>query len=70
MMVFSAVISNKGTIVDKLDKGVSGVLNSSIDMFYKSPTPYTTGGYFMPYYLALMLVFISVIVNLCIKRRL
>ena len=66
---FSAVISNKGTIVDKLDKGVSGVLNSSIDMFYKSPTPYTTGGYFMPYYLALMLVFISVIVNLCIKRR-
>ena len=67
---FSAVISNKGTIVDKLDKGVSGVLNSSIDLFYKSPTPYTTGGYFMPYYLALMLVFISVIVNLCIKRRL
>jgi apolipoprotein N-acyltransferase len=66
---FSAVISNKGTIVDKLDKGISGVLNSSIDTVYEPPTPYTTGGYFIPYYLALMLVLISVIVNLCIKRR-
>jgi len=66
---FSAVISNKGTIVDKLDKGVSGVLNISIDITYTPPPAYTTGGYNMPYYLALMLVFISVIINLCIKRR-
>jgi len=67
---FSAVISNKGTIVSLLDKGVSGVLNSSIDIAYNPPTPYILGGYFIPYYLALMLVFISVIINLCIKRRL
>ena len=65
---FSAVISNKGVIVDKMEKGISGVMNSRISTRYTAPTAYSSGGYFIPYVLALILTFLSAIINLCIKR--
>ena len=65
---FSAVIDNNGTIVDKLDKGESGVINSSIKLIEKR-TFYNIYGHFIPYLSALLIIFISVIINICLKRR-
>ena len=64
---FSAIIDNNGTIVDKLDKGVSGVLNSSIKL-EKTRTFYSKYGYYLPYLLALSILIFSVIINICSRK--
>tara|TARA_B100000767_G_scaffold69115_1_gene65714 strand:- start:404 stop:1876 length:1473 start_codon:yes stop_codon:yes gene_type:complete len=64
---FSAVIDNKGTIVDKLDKGISGLVTSRIGLINKT-TIYNNYGYYFPYLLALIIVFLSAIIKLCSKR--
>ena len=64
---FSAVIDNKGTIVDKLDKGITGLLNSRVRLMNET-TIYNSYGYYIPYLLALIIVFLSAIIKLCSKR--
>ena len=64
---FSAVIDNKGTIVDKLDKGITGLLNSRVSLMNET-TIYNSYGYYIPYLLALIIVFLSAIIKLCSKR--
>ena len=64
---FSAIIDNNGTIVDKLDKGVSGVLNSSIKL-EETRTFYSKYGYYLPYLLALSILIFSVIINICSRK--
>jgi apolipoprotein N-acyltransferase len=64
---FSAIIDNNGTIVDKLDKGVSGVLNSSIKL-EETRTIYSKYGYYLPYLLALSILIFSVIINICSRK--
>ena len=64
---FSAIIDNNGTIVDKLEKGISGVLNSSIRL-EKRRTIYSKYGYFLPYLVALLIILISAIINICSRK--
>ena len=65
---FSALIDNNGTIVDKLDKGVTGVLDGSI-MLLDKRTVYSQYGYYLPYILAFFILFISVILKLCLRKQ-
>ena len=65
---FSALIDNNGTIVDKLDKGVAGVLDGSI-MLLDKRTVYSQYGYYLPYILAFFILFISVILKLCLRKQ-
>jgi apolipoprotein N-acyltransferase len=53
---FSAVIDNKGTIVDILLKGEQGVLNQEIGI-NNSSTIYANFGYYVPYLSALVILF-------------
>jgi len=64
---FSAIIDNNGTIVDKLEKGISGVLNSSIRL-EKRRTIYSKYGYVLPYLVALLIILISAIINICSRK--
>jgi len=65
---FSALIDNNGTIVDKLEKGVTGVLDGSIILLDKR-TVYSQYGYYLPYILAVFILFISVILKLCLRKQ-
>jgi apolipoprotein N-acyltransferase len=64
----SAIISNKGTIVDKIDKNVSGVLNSGINYTYNR-TIYSHYGHHAPVIFALIVVLTSFIICLCTQRQ-
>ncbi|MBL32433.1 MAG: apolipoprotein N-acyltransferase [Gammaproteobacteria bacterium] len=52
---FSAIISNKGTIVDKLEKGDSNILEGYIDLINKSSF-YNKIGYIFSYLILLILI--------------
>tara|TARA_A200000113_G_scaffold169353_1_gene154222 strand:- start:531 stop:1982 length:1452 start_codon:yes stop_codon:yes gene_type:complete len=52
---FSAIISNKGTIVDKLEKGDSNILEGYIDLINKSSF-YNKIGYIFPYLISFILI--------------
>lgn len=65
---FSALIDNNGTIVDKLEKGATGVLDGSIILLDKR-TVYSQYGYYLPYILAVFILFISVILKLCLRKQ-
>ena len=58
---FSAVIDNKGTIVDLLSKGNQGVINQDVG-FTNTTTFYAVFGYYVPYLFALIYLF-SVIIR-------
>ena len=58
---FSAVIDNKGTIVDLLSKGNQGVINQDVGLT-NTTTFYTGFGYYVPYLIALIYLF-SVIIR-------
>ncbi len=64
----SAIISNKGTIVDKLEKGKSGVINSGVNIVQER-TIYNSYGYYLPYFLSILFLISSVIISVCIKQR-
>ena len=64
---FSAIIDNNGTIVTKIEKGDSSILNGSISSL-KERSFYNIYGYLIPYLFALIVILFSVIINLCTKR--
>ena len=64
----SAIITNNGTIVDKIDKSISGVINSGINFTYKRSL-YNIFGHYIPFIFALMMVLTSFIIDLCSKRK-
>ena len=64
----SAIITNNGTIVDKLDKNISGVINSGINFTYERSI-YNIFGHYIPFILALIMVLTSLIIYLCSKRK-
>jgi apolipoprotein N-acyltransferase len=64
----SAIITNNGTIVDKIDKNISGVINSGINLTYKRSL-YNIFGHYIPFILALIMVLTSFIIYLCSKRK-
>jgi apolipoprotein N-acyltransferase len=64
----SAIITNNGTIVDKIDKNISGVINSGINFTYKRSL-YNNFGHYIPFILALIMVLTSFIIDLCSKRK-
>ena len=63
---FSAIISNKGTIVDKLEKGDSNILEGYIDLINKSSF-YNKIGYIFPYLISFILISSSIIRFLWLK---
>ena len=63
---FSAIITNNGTIVDKLEKGITGVINSGINL-EKKRSFYNIYGYFIPYLLSILIILISAIMFKCRK---
>ena len=63
---FSAVIDNKGTIVDILLKGEQGVLNQEIGI-NNSSTIYANFGYYVPYLSALIILFSILFRNIWLK---
>ena len=63
---FSAIITNKGTIVDKLGKGVTGVINNGINI-EKDRSIYNIFGYFIPYIFSILIIVISAIMFKCRK---
>ena len=63
---FSAIITSNGTIVDKLEKGVTGVINSGINI-EKDRSFYNMYGYFIPYILSILIILISAIMFKCRK---
>ena len=65
---FSAVIDNKGTIVDFLDKGVQGFLDSNIST-KNLPTIYALYGYYVPYLFAIFYTIFSLGRFLWLKHR-
>ena len=64
----SAIISNNGTIVDKIDKNISGVINSGINFTYNRSI-YNIYGHYIPFILALIIVLTSLIIYTCSKRE-
>ena len=64
----SAIITNNGTIVDKIDKNISGVINSGIN-FTSKRSLYNIFGHYIPFILALIIVLTSFIINLCSQRK-
>ncbi len=65
---FSAVIDNKGTIVDIMLKGEQGVLNQEIGT-NNSSTIYAGFGYYVPYLSALIILFSILLKNIWLKFR-
>ena len=64
----SAIITNNGTIVDKIDKNISGVINSGINFTYKRSI-YNIFGHYIPFILASIIVLTSLIIYTCSKRK-
>ena len=65
---FSALIDNNGTIVDIIEKGVAGVLDGSITLL-DNRTIYSQYGYHIPYMLAFLILLISAIIKLCLRKQ-
>ena len=65
---FSAIITNNGTIVDKIDKGITGVINNGIDI-KKERSIYNIFGYSIPYIFSILIVLISAIIFKCRKTH-
>ena len=63
---FSAIITNNGTIVDIIEKGITGVINSGINI-EKERSIYNIYGYFIPYLLSILIIVISAIMFKCRK---
>ena len=63
---FSAIITNNGTIVDIIEKGITGVINSGINV-EKDRSFYNVYGYFIPYILSILIILISAIMFKCRK---
>tara|TARA_X000001036_G_scaffold13591_1_gene11591 strand:+ start:396 stop:1871 length:1476 start_codon:yes stop_codon:yes gene_type:complete len=63
---FSAIITNNGTIVDIIEKGITGVINSGINI-EKERSLYNIYGYFIPYLLSILIIVISAIMFKCRK---
>ena len=63
---FSAIITSNGTIVDKIEKGITGVINSGINI-EKDRSFYNVYGYFIPYILSILIILISAIMFKCRK---
>jgi apolipoprotein N-acyltransferase len=63
---FSAIITNNGTIVDKIEKGITGVINSGINV-ENDRSFYNVYGYFIPYILSILIILISAIMFKCRK---
>ncbi|MDC1099887.1 apolipoprotein N-acyltransferase [Gammaproteobacteria bacterium] len=63
---FSAIITNNGTIVDIIGKGITGVINSGINI-EKERSLYNIYGYFIPYLLSILIIVISAIMFKCRK---
>jgi apolipoprotein N-acyltransferase len=59
----SAIISNKGTIVDKLEKGAIGVLEGKIQLINKN-TFYNSYGYLFSYIFSLIIVLLTIFISL------
>jgi apolipoprotein N-acyltransferase len=62
----SAIIDNKGTIVDKLSKGERGVLNGTLQ-FKDEPSFYSKFGHGIILIFSSLILGICVIINLCKK---
>jgi apolipoprotein N-acyltransferase len=60
---FSAIINNKGTIVEYIEKGEKGVLNSSLQ-YIEDKSFYSQYGYLFSYILSISALFFSIIINL------
>ena len=54
----SAIINNKGTIVDKLEKGKSGVLEGEVELINNN-TLYNSYGYLFTYYFSFIILLIA-----------
>ena len=65
---FSAIISNKGTIVDKLEKGVKSILEGHITPI-KKRSFYNSYGYLISTSLSLIFFLSSLIYLLCIRLK-
>jgi len=65
---FSAIISNKGTIVDKLEKGVKSILEGHISPI-KKRSFYNSYGYLISTSLSLIFFLSSLIYLLCIRLK-
>ena len=63
---FSAIITNNGTIVDIIEKVITGVINSGINI-EKERSLYNIYGYFIPYLLSILIIVISAIMFKCRK---
>ena len=63
---FSAIITSNGTIVDKIEKGITGVINGGINI-EKDRSFYNVSGYFIPYILSILIILISAIMFKCRK---
>ncbi|MDA9143495.1 apolipoprotein N-acyltransferase [Gammaproteobacteria bacterium] len=59
---FSAIINNKGTIVQYIEKGEKGVLNGSLQ-YIENRSFYSKYGYLFSYILSISALFFSIIIN-------
>ena len=59
----SAIISNKGTIVDKLEKGAIGILEGKVQLINKN-TFYNSYGYLFSYIFSLIIVLLTIFIGL------
>lgn len=59
----SAIISNKGTIVDKLEKGAIGVLEGKVQLINKN-TFYNSYGYLFSYIFSLIIVLLTIFIGI------
>jgi len=59
----SAIISNKGTIVDKLEKGAIGVLEGKVQLINKN-TFYNSYGYLFSYIFSIIIVLLTIFIGI------
>jgi apolipoprotein N-acyltransferase len=59
----SAIISNKGTIVDKLEKGAIGILEGKVQLINKN-TFYNSYGYLFSYIFSLIIVLLTIFIGI------
>ena len=65
---FSAIINNKGTIVDIMVKGQKGSLNSIINTRNTTPI-YALFGYYVPYFIAILYLLLTIGKHIWLKIR-
>ena len=57
---FSAIISNNGTIVDILNKGKTGIINSKINLNSDNRTIFSKYGYVVSYLIVFLLIIFQI----------